>query len=96
MGKRLIITVEALLRANCALIQKIVHHEASPPEDLQQIAAWNEHLLKVTFPNGYEKYFDFATHADKAWVECDYNDYGPTKQVLAPVLAEFKIAHLVH
>lgn len=98
MGKRLIITVEALLRANCTLVQKIIHHEGSGPDDIQPIEAWNEELLKVTFPNGHAQYFDFVAHGlATAWVECDYNDYGGTiKQVLEPLLAEFKIFHLIH
>lgn len=95
MGQRIIITVEALLRANCTLVQKIVHHPAFE-SDVQSFDAWDETLLKVTFPDGFERCFDFVTHNDKLWVEADYNDWGATKQELAPVLAEFKIFHIVH
>ena len=95
MGQRIIITVEALLRANCTLVQKIVHHPAIE-SDVQPFDAWDETLLKVTFPDGFERCFDFVTHNDKLWVEADYNDWGATKQELAPVLAEFKIFHIVH
>ena len=92
MGKRLIITVESLLRGNCMLMQKIKHRDADPAG---QFEAWNEMLLHVTFPNRVQWYFDFCVDGEKMWASCDYNDWGSAYATIGPLLAKYNIAHMV-
>lgn len=95
MGKRLVITVEALLRANCTLVQKIIHHPASEARASQPFEEWNEHLLKITFPGGVVSLMDFYAHEDRVWVETDYSERGATLEFVSPVLAALNIPHLI-